>query len=159
MVNARNKIKFTSRQSINPNSTYSSLQGNCALKGLQGWYLWQKSHLFIDNRVAKIRHLYTVCQSRPSLPLFQLHHIIFCLYLTSSVCLSEILLSRGGGWTGPDWAALIKNKVTIILDDKDNIPPGGRIRVPDSFVIVGAAHNFVSHKGFYKKQRARRGWA
>lgn len=80
----------------------------------------------------------------------QLSHAIFHLYSTYSVCLSEILLSGGGGRTGPDWFALVKNEVAVILDDKDDILLGGGVRVPNGFAIVGATHKFVSHKGLYK---------
>lgn len=51
--------------------------------------------------------------------------------------LSEILLSGGGGRSGPDWVALVKNEVAVILDDKDDILLGGGVRMPDGFVIVG----------------------
>jgi hypothetical protein len=59
----------------------------------------------------------------------------------------EVVLCGGGGRTGPDWAALVKNEVAVILDYKNDVLLGSSIGVPDSFVIVGAAHSSVSHKG------------
>lgn len=69
--------------------------------------------------------------------------------------LGEIFLSGGGGRSGPDWVALIKNEVAVILDDKDDILLGGGVRVPDGLAIVGAAHDFVSHKGLLYKVKHR----
>lgn len=65
----------------------------------------------------------------------------------------EVFLSAGAGRTGPDWVALVKNEVTVILDDEDYVLAGGGVRVPDGFAIVGATHSFVSHKGLRVQKR------
>ena len=113
-------------------------QGNCALHGIHGRCL----HSFIDNRVAKVdTYLQFV-----NLDLYRLDSSFLMLSSTSildfqRLSLGEILLSGGGGRSGPDWVALVKNEVAVILDDKDNILLGVGFRAPDGFIIVGAAHN------------------
>lgn len=61
--------------------------------------------------------------------------------------LAGALLRGRSGRSSPDWVALVQNKVSVILDHKNDILLGSGIGVPDSFVVMGAAHNSVSHKG------------
>lgn len=155
-MNARNKIKFTLWHSLSTLILLILQQGNCALKGLQSGIHIRCLHSFIDNRVAKV-NIYLQFVN------LDLHCLDSSFLMPSStsilnfqrLSLGEILLSGGGGRSGPDWVALIKNEVAVILDDKDNVVLGGGVRVPDSFIIVGAAHNFVSHKGLLYKVKHR----
>lgn len=111
---------------------------------------------FLDKRVAKVNtYLQFV-----NLDLQCLYSSFFMPSSTwildfQRLSLGDISLSTGGSRSGPDWVALVKNEIAIILDDKDDILLRGGFGGPDIFAIVGAANSLISQKELLYKVNRR----